>query len=540
MIDRAAALKTADSLIRQGRLDAAIEEYVRLVDDHPRDWNAINALGDLYVRAGDRDRAVAQFTRVADHLYAEGFYSKAAALYKKSLKLRPDDDHTLWRLSDVAGRQGLDIDAKGYLGQLADLRRKSGDARGEAECLVRLGRFEDADIEAMLAGARAAQALNDRAEALALLRRAAEALQAAGRTTEALDVVAEAATLDPAVAGHDPDLLLALGHRQLASGRHTEAHATLTRALAIAPDRHPAVVRMTQEILAAGDVDTAYSCIEIVVDAALLAYEFERAAATLEEFLSHTRSTRRDGNAPPSGWRYVPALRKLAGICREAGFDDRRRIVEAELALMNERMPPELDDVRGLTRDGTAARPSAAELDVDDLASGIDRAIAAAAARVDESGDASAEPPELESVFEQMRAQARHTPEERAGAAEYERGLEALDRDDLAAAIEHLQAAARAPLVRFNASARLGRLFAARGDLASAVDWLERAAESPAPTADAGVAVLYDLAFTLQRMDEGARALAVLLEIEADTPGYRDVRERIALLSKAQPRSPRA
>ena len=50
-IDREATLKQADKLIKQGKLDAAIAEYVRLIDDQPQDWTTINALGDLYLRA---------------------------------------------------------------------------------------------------------------------------------------------------------------------------------------------------------------------------------------------------------------------------------------------------------------------------------------------------------------------------------------------------------------------------------------------------------------------------------------------------------
>jgi Flp pilus assembly protein TadD len=56
-IDREATLRQAERLKGQGRLDLAIAEYVRLVEDQPRDWNTINALGDLYLRAGDTDRA---------------------------------------------------------------------------------------------------------------------------------------------------------------------------------------------------------------------------------------------------------------------------------------------------------------------------------------------------------------------------------------------------------------------------------------------------------------------------------------------------
>ena len=63
-------------LLRQGKLDGAIEQYVRLVEEQPRDWNSINTLGDLYVRAGDTERAVVQYVRIADHLFEEGFFPR--------------------------------------------------------------------------------------------------------------------------------------------------------------------------------------------------------------------------------------------------------------------------------------------------------------------------------------------------------------------------------------------------------------------------------------------------------------------------------
>jgi Flp pilus assembly protein TadD len=53
-IDRDAALKRAEKLLRQGKLDGAIEVYVRLVDGLPRDWTSINARGGLCALAGNR------------------------------------------------------------------------------------------------------------------------------------------------------------------------------------------------------------------------------------------------------------------------------------------------------------------------------------------------------------------------------------------------------------------------------------------------------------------------------------------------------
>ena len=114
-IDRAATLRNAEKLLRQGKLEPAIAEYLRVVEDQPRDWNTANTLGDLYVRAGQIDKAVEQFTRIADSLSDEGFLPKAGALYKKILKLKPDHEHALLQAAEIAGSQGLLADARAYL-----------------------------------------------------------------------------------------------------------------------------------------------------------------------------------------------------------------------------------------------------------------------------------------------------------------------------------------------------------------------------------------------------------------------------------------
>ena len=65
-LDRAATLRTAEKLIRQGKLDAAIAEYRKVLDDQPKDWNTVNTLGDLLFRAGQIDKAVDEYERIAD------------------------------------------------------------------------------------------------------------------------------------------------------------------------------------------------------------------------------------------------------------------------------------------------------------------------------------------------------------------------------------------------------------------------------------------------------------------------------------------
>ena len=87
--DRESALKAAEKALKLGKVDVAIAEYVKVVEAQPRDWNSANALGDLYVRAKQVDKGLEQYTRIADHLAEEGFYSKALALFGEDADFVP-------------------------------------------------------------------------------------------------------------------------------------------------------------------------------------------------------------------------------------------------------------------------------------------------------------------------------------------------------------------------------------------------------------------------------------------------------------------
>jgi tetratricopeptide (TPR) repeat protein len=194
--DRDRSLKSAETALRQGRIDAAIAEYQAVVKKHPRDWNTANALGDLHVRAGQVEKGVEQFTRIADHLESEGFHPKAAALFKKILKLRPDDEYALLRSGDIAAKQGTLADAKKFFQNVADRRKKRGDQKGAAEMHVKLGALDPEDIETRLRGARAAVELGDHATALSEFRDVAARLQQANRVADALPALQAAFDLD--------------------------------------------------------------------------------------------------------------------------------------------------------------------------------------------------------------------------------------------------------------------------------------------------------------------------------------------------------
>ena len=196
--DRESALKTAEKALRQGRIDAAISEYVRIVEAQARDWNSANALGDLYVRASQIDKAVAQYTRIADHLAIEGFYPKAAALYKKILKVKPSDEYALLQSGEIASKQGLLADAKAAFKAVAEARRSRGDKKGAAAINIRIGMLDPEDLDARLTGAKAAAEIGDTLTALAEFREVARKLEAQGKPADSLDVLQLAHEIDPA------------------------------------------------------------------------------------------------------------------------------------------------------------------------------------------------------------------------------------------------------------------------------------------------------------------------------------------------------
>ena len=196
-IDRAATLRNAEKLIRQGKLPDAIAEYVRLVDDQPGDWNLANSLGDLYARAGQIDKAIAQYGQIADSLNDEGAGAKAAAVYKKILKLKPDHEHTLVQVSEILGGQGRYADARFHLNTLIDLRKAKGDTRGALQAKIRLGSLDPEDYEGRLTAASARIEMGDKAGALSDLKDIAGELADKGRQPEAIEVLREAARLNP-------------------------------------------------------------------------------------------------------------------------------------------------------------------------------------------------------------------------------------------------------------------------------------------------------------------------------------------------------
>ena len=797
--DRNGTIRNAEKLLRGGKLDAAIAEYLRVLEDQPTDWNTANVLGDLYVRAEKLDKALEQFLKVGEAFRDEGQLVKAAALYKKILKLQPDNERALLDTAELVAGQGRFADARSYLNIVLDKRRAAKDVRGVAMARVKLGGLDPSDYAARIDGARARLEMSDTSGAVAELTSVADELAEKGRYDEAIDALkialeadpeseevrtklfdayvsaenftqaAECAgtaaqfvsiadslslrerhdeavqmlrraveldandkdlrvrvakallergdvqgaseLLTPEAAGDDPQLMIAAAEVQLRSGRLDDGIA-LARTLI---EHDPA---LRQEIAALGSSiaphapEAGFALVELAAEAAVSSNDWPAAAAALQEYVTRVPT-------------FIPAVMRLVEICVDGGIESMMYSAQAQLAdayietgavaearfiaedlvarepwertnierfrrtlemlgepdpdaIIAERLSgespfmstdllapdeaepedaaethglspellamleeaegsdlpaatpsdapaneplvsvaglddpilPEIEDLRAdegeaaddeieterklaavlkmppagakkktepaphfdlnsnldlesilgdLEETETNRKPSAhaeqesVEVDLSIDLDGINAARQAApvtpappkakptAPPASDAEEEASEPEpyredDLDSVFAQMRSEASRRTTGDGAEEQMKQGIALRDAGNIDRAIEAFEMASRSPRHRFQASWALGRIYRERDQPQEAIEWFERATQAPAPTPDEGFTLLYELADTLESMGETARALAVCLELVADAADFRDVKARVARLSKVQAR----
>jgi lipopolysaccharide biosynthesis regulator YciM len=530
-IDRAATLKKAEALLGSGKLDAAIVEYVRLLEDQPTDWSTGNTLGDLYVRAGDRERAVAQFAQVADSQYRQGFVAKATAFYKKALRIKSGDEHALAQLATIAVQQELFADAKTYLSLLMKQRNDRGDATGVAECLVRIAALDEDNPDPKLAAAKAGKGHLDGERVARLFVEAAEAFQKQNRNEEAREAFVEAAALDI----KDPELrrrVLLEGDAALRGDAVPEGNAVGERPLesiAATPALEAEPTPSTEEPAATLEVETATGqTLSFPSSASPAEPPPEPREDSLVDLMLLLDDTPQSGPGPLESDAAVPAdADALAAPSIPYVLDVQDELsVQDEMNVANDSSHSDLSNAPNVSGAPNVSEvPNVSDAPNVSAEPNVSNALNDSSVRTISS--------DVKARFDEMLARSvRRTrqTETQAPAGEHHVGS-----DGDANVVAQLEAAARTPSLQFQASAQLGRLLIGRGELKKGVEWLERAVQAPVQIPEHGMAVLYEMADALERMGESTRALQVLLELEANAGTYRDVRERIARLTQPDP-----
>jgi tetratricopeptide (TPR) repeat protein len=330
-VQRDKVINNAEKLVQKGKIDAAIKEYERLLEDNPNDVNTLNRIGDLWVRINRNDEAVKTFGKIADHYSKDGFFLKAIAIYKKINKLDPSKLDIYAKLADLYAKQGLAMEAKSQYQVLADYYLKHGDPGNALNIYRKISELDPSSINVHVKLADLYGQNNQTAEALKEYDRVGRMLLKRGMLDEAVQVFKKALKIDARnielveslvtalLEARDYDNALAIveqalesnrdnprltgmwGRIQLAKGDVQSARSTLERAVRASPDE-PAIRETLAEIYLKGNnPDGALEMISPLVDKALTRGERGAAVEALNKVLR-----------VDSG--HAPTLERLVGV----------------------------------------------------------------------------------------------------------------------------------------------------------------------------------------------------------------------------------
>jgi len=186
----------AQKLLHQGKVAQAIQEYVQILKHESKDQATLMTIGDLYVRQGETLQALEYFERLAQIYLADGFVTKAIAIYKKIAKLAPEETRAIEKLAELYVQQGVLSEARPIYLQLAELHQRAGRQPQAAALLRKLLEAEPDNLRVLTRVAELALAMHQPGEAAATFRSGAEQLHNSGNHAEAIKYADRAIKID--------------------------------------------------------------------------------------------------------------------------------------------------------------------------------------------------------------------------------------------------------------------------------------------------------------------------------------------------------
>ncbi len=336
--EQTATLRTAEKLLRVGKIAAAIAEYSKVVHQAPQDWDTAILLASLHARNNDVNAAVDQYRDVATRLTGDGHHARAAHVLEKVLALRPGDEDTLEQLAGASAANGDIAAACSHLMRIAERRIQRGELPRAIDALEQAATLDPAGSGASgklfelcvqsgdLKRARAHISTSRDCRALATM------LQHAGQNDEARELFREAYQRDPsdlgaaavlareylrdgdiekaaefltpAIIGSDPAARAAAIDLFFHTGREQTAMEMATQLVAEVQDGPDRVAELACS-LASEMPDTAYAVAELALSRWVEQTSWDSAIATLELF----------GAAAPD---FAPALVRLIEVAVDA------------------------------------------------------------------------------------------------------------------------------------------------------------------------------------------------------------------------------
>src|SRR6188768_712056 len=137
-------MDAARKFVDKGQIDKAVKEYLRIVQEDPKDVRVWLKIGDLYAKKGSKQDATDTYLKVARFYHDQGFFLKAVAVYKQILKLDPRLVDVILKLAELYRQLGLMSDAMQHFESVAAHFHREGNTK---EALATVKKLVDLDPE---------------------------------------------------------------------------------------------------------------------------------------------------------------------------------------------------------------------------------------------------------------------------------------------------------------------------------------------------------------------------------------------------------
>ncbi|MFQ5588612.1 MAG: tetratricopeptide repeat protein [Nitrospiria bacterium] len=196
-IRRSTIIEKAQHLVLKGKIKEAIREWEKLAAETPHDGNIYNAIGDLHLKAQDKEKATVAFIKAGEAFEYAAFELKSIALYKKALKIDPSRYDVHAKLADVYAERGLVSGAiEGYL-KAARHHAKQGDFSPALTVYQKLSELDPGSEKIQLECAALCVKHESYVEAAAAYKKLLSIYESKNMTTEADDVRRTLHELEP-------------------------------------------------------------------------------------------------------------------------------------------------------------------------------------------------------------------------------------------------------------------------------------------------------------------------------------------------------
>ncbi|HYA98527.1 MAG TPA: diguanylate cyclase [Methylomirabilota bacterium] len=254
-------LDRAKKLLERNRIEDAIEAYLGVLNDAPNHQEATQALGDLYARIGQPERAGVYYGMLFDLLVEGRDDTKALALYGRFLKnIANQPPERTARHAYLLQRQNRVEEAIEQFSNAAQVFTAAGRQEDAIFCLERAAQLDPDNLERHLRLADAAASIGKNTVASRAFLRAGQLASVAGAQEDALELLRRAHELAPGERG----AALLYAEARLRAGGAAEGVAILEPLSATESD--PAFLETFADALTkAGQLDRARAILEMLV-----------------------------------------------------------------------------------------------------------------------------------------------------------------------------------------------------------------------------------------------------------------------------------